>query len=815
MLVRRILITSSVFGSFLLANPVKSQIVPDNTANTSITNNCQNSCNINGGELAGQNLFHSFSEFNIGANENVYFANPGVANIFSRVTGNNTSEIFGTLGVSGGNANLWLLNPNGILFGEGAVLDIGGSFVATTADQIQFGNDNSFSAIPQAQENLALLTVDPSALFFNQMGQQGSILVERSNIRVSSGQNITLLGREVDETPGILLQNSSLNAPEGNINLGAIADKAEIGIDSGFKLHFPENSIKGDITLTQNSLLEAGGMTSSSIYIQGDFVTLAEESAIVINNLGDFHGGEIKLEVNNLLIEENSEISSFTTGAGNSADINLKAEESVEVIGKDNSVFQQFLLQNVQLADSSLVNSSIIQTLTQGIGDAGNIKVEAQNLFIDRGARIISSTFDRGATGNINIDVADTFEITGSGLLTGSIAFVPGKAGEINVSTDRLSIAQGGIISSSTLGNGDAGNLNIKASSSIEIKDTPANSFIPTGVYSNTVWGSGRGGNLSIHTMKLMVKGGSDISASSGAVTNTGTIPFGGKGGKVTINASESLNISGASADGNFFSSILSDTTTNSPAGDLIINTGNLVLNNQGFISASSIGKGDGGNIFINATGSINLSGAEVSNLQQLLIDGLQGQLKIENIKGGIAALTLTEGDAGDITIQTPQLNLRNGALISTATFGNDDAGNLKIDASESINLVGAAIISPTFGNGNAGKIELNTKNLNVLEGSAIASASVNSGNAGDLSIFASESINLANVVPDLLFSGSISTGTYAGTGFSGNLTIDTQRLSIAGGANIETNNIEFLIRKTKHIVESAKQHYSSGTTDY
>ena len=335
------------------------------------------------------------------------------------------------------------------------------------------------------------------------------------------------------------------------------------------------------------------------------------------------------------------------------------------------------------------------------------------------------------------------------------------------------------------------------SSSLIEIKDTPANSFIPTGIYSNAVWGIGKGGNLRIDTPKLPISGGSTISASSGGITNNNNVidlvPSGGKGGNITVNAIESININGASADGRFSSSILSDTTTNNPAGDLVINTGSLTLSDRGFISASSVTTREGGNISIHAVKSVDVSGGDVSNLQQLLLDGFQGNLNIGNIRGGIAALTFGNNRAGNIAIKTPQLNLKNGAIVSTASFGEGNAGNLDIDVLDNSDLVGAAIISSTFGAGNAGEIDLSTKNLNIKQGSTIASASVASGDAGDLSIFASESIVISSVIPELLFSGGISTGSYAGGGSSGNLAIDTQRLSLEDGGNIETNNLAFL----------------------
>ena len=124
---------------------------------------CTGSCNIGGGIQRGSNLFHSFSQFNVDQGATVLFLDPGVTNILTRVTGNQRSNIFGTLGVSGGNANLFLINPNGIIFGPNAKLDVRGSFVGTTANAIQFGNQGFFRA---SASQVPLLTVNPSALFY-------------------------------------------------------------------------------------------------------------------------------------------------------------------------------------------------------------------------------------------------------------------------------------------------------------------------------------------------------------------------------------------------------------------------------------------------------------------------------------------------------------------------------------------------------------------------------------------------------------------------------------------------------------------------
>ena len=162
-------ITSLSFANAFYANCASAQIIPDSTLgneNSTVTSTGSVD-SINGGATRGANLFRSFGEFNVGEGRSVYFTNPaGIENILSRVTGGNPSQILGKLGVLG-NANLFLINPNGIIFGQNASLDVRGSFVGTTASAIGFGNQGFFSATNPSTPSL--LTVNPSALLFNQI----------------------------------------------------------------------------------------------------------------------------------------------------------------------------------------------------------------------------------------------------------------------------------------------------------------------------------------------------------------------------------------------------------------------------------------------------------------------------------------------------------------------------------------------------------------------------------------------------------------------------------------------------------------------
>ena len=260
-----------IFVSTLLskANPALSQITPDNTlgAESSTVNPRDETNNsIDGGALRGQNLFHSFQEFNVGEGREVYFANPdAVSNIFSRVTGSSQSNILGTLGVLkdtashiDGAANLYLINPNGIVFGENAALDLQGSFTATTAEGIEFGEGGLFSAVAPGE---SLLTISvPLGL---QFGSNPGSIINRSfvedetgdfvGLQVPTGENLTLVGGDIS------FEGGEATASGGNIEIGGLEEVGTVTFNNEASLSFPKDVGKADVTLTNQADINVRG----------------------------------------------------------------------------------------------------------------------------------------------------------------------------------------------------------------------------------------------------------------------------------------------------------------------------------------------------------------------------------------------------------------------------------------------------------------------------------------------------------------------------------------------------------------------------
>ncbi|MBC7969041.1 MAG: filamentous hemagglutinin N-terminal domain-containing protein [Verrucomicrobia bacterium] len=184
-----------------VSQPAFAQVIPDRTlgsessvVNSDVLIRGLTSDRVDGGARRGANLFHSFLEFNVAAGRGVYFSNPiGVGNIFSRVTGSNASNLAGRLGVLG-TANLFLLNPNGIIFGPNASLDVAGSFTASTARDLLMADGTVYSATNPSASSLLTVSV-PLGVQFGK-DQPKATITNRGNL--STGQDLTLEAGNLD-----------------------------------------------------------------------------------------------------------------------------------------------------------------------------------------------------------------------------------------------------------------------------------------------------------------------------------------------------------------------------------------------------------------------------------------------------------------------------------------------------------------------------------------------------------------------------------------------------------------------------------------
>ncbi len=412
---------------------------------------------IRGGAVRGSNLFHSFQEFNVSEDGSVYFANPeGITDIFSRVTGDNPSNIFGKLGVLG-DANLFLINPNGIVFGENASLDVGGSFVATTANEIEFGEQGSFSANnPQTPR---LLNVSPSALFFNAVENQGKItnfsrvsgLNGETNItggpiglQVPNGETLALIGGNV------LLDDGNLTAKGGRVEVGSIeTGNVELNqIENGLMFDYDAVNNFGEVKL--------------------------ENTAVVDVTAGN--GGDIAVNGKNIIVDNSIITTGIAEGRGSinsqAGDINLNASEQITI---DNSDIDNAVLQNA-------------------VGNTGDLIIDTKNLSLND-SNISITVRGQGKAGNLIVNASESINLTRESLSSEEELGEPGgllnqverggegEGGNLIVETPRLSVSNGSKVQVANFGIGNPGELRIN-SSQIDVFNTPdSDNQFSTGIF--------------------------------------------------------------------------------------------------------------------------------------------------------------------------------------------------------------------------------------------------------------------------------------------------------------------------------------------
>ena len=246
---------------------VSAQSITSSSPQTQV-NLSPNQIDISGGIRSGGNLFHSFGQFGLNAGQVANFqSNPNIQNILGRVTGGNASIINGTLQVTGGPSNLFLLNPAGIIFGQNAQLNVSAAFTASTANGIGFGNNQWFNAI--GSNNYATLSGTPSTAGF--LAGSGGSLLNAGNLSVAQGQSLTLLG-------GTVINTGTLTAPGGTITIAAVPGGRSVRLTDSNSL------LSIELPLAPNAALNSSTFTPQTLPALLTGGNLASTTGLTINN---------------------------------------------------------------------------------------------------------------------------------------------------------------------------------------------------------------------------------------------------------------------------------------------------------------------------------------------------------------------------------------------------------------------------------------------------------------------------------------------------------------------------------------------------
>ncbi|MHC5939170.1 two-partner secretion domain-containing protein [Nostoc sp.] len=764
---------------FCSENHALAQIIPDGTLGNNSSKvtpnvNIKGSAadRIDGGATRGANLFHSFHQFNVDKLQRVYFANPtGIKNILTRVTGSNISNILGTLGVNGG-ANLFFLNPNGILFGKNARLDVAGSFVGTTANSFVFGDGLQFSAT-NPQTPSPLLTVNPSALLFNQIAvapiQNNSVSpagldpsgFDTFGLRVPDGQSLLLVGGDIS------MDGGRLNAFGGRVELGGLAAGGTVGLNmdgNNLSLSFPEGVERTDVSVTNAARLDVAAGDGGNIAIYGRNLNIAGGSELVAGirpSLGsvDSQAGNITLNVTGAIKVDASSIwSAVYNTSGNSGSIRINAESlflsngsylESGTFGNGNggSIFVQ------ASGPVSLVNSHINSTVETGaVGAGGDINITAGSLSLANGAQlltIVRGTSDtlpagRGDAGNVNIDVRDAVTIDGvnNGRVSAVDTYVDnkaiGNAGDINITAGSLYLTNGAQLNGSIYGQGNAGSVFVQASDSVSL----ANSNILSAVGTEAV---GKSGDINIKAKTLSLTDGQLIASTLGR----------GKAGSVFVQASDSVSL---------INSIIGSSVQNEAVGnggDINISAGALSLSDGASLFVSTYGQGNAGNVFVQASGRVSLAN--------------------NSFIGSNVAKQVVGSNGGDINITAGSLSLTNGASLNASTSGQGNGGSIFVQASDSVSLTNSNMLNSVDSGaaGNGGDLNIKAKTFSLTDGAALVTSILGKGNAGSVFVQASGRVSLA--------SGSFISSNVVGVGTGGDINITADSLSLTDGAALLT----------------------------
>ncbi|MBD2463186.1 CHAT domain-containing protein [Oscillatoria sp. FACHB-1407] len=669
----------------LLASvPVQAQSIraEPNSAGTVVDQN-GNRFTITGGTQSGSNLFHSFEQFGLSAAEIASFVSrPDIQNILGRVTGGQASLIDGLLEVTGGNSNLYLLNPAGILFGANARLDLPASFYATTATGIGFGN-NTFNAV--GSNNYAALIGNPDSFAFT-LSQAGAI-VNAGNLVVNPGESVGLIG-------GTVVNTGTISAPGGTITLAAIPGAnrvrvSQIGSLLSLELEPPDGSWDGinPLPFTPLSLPE--------LLTGGDIATA---TGLVTNP-----DGTIRLSSTSVPIQPGTAITSGTLNTATDATISTDAMNRVSAVPQINVLGDRVALLAANLNASATNGGGTVRIGGdyQGQGSVFN----ASRTFVSQDSTITADALESGNGGRAIVWADETTRFLGT--ISAQGGQTAGDGGFVEVSGAQNLLFEGLVNVGAT--NGQLGTLLLDPTNITiwDSTDSPGVTAalpdifaadLPGDVFINSTTLAGQTGNIILEatndiTIRNVAGGGIALNfVPGGSITFTADSDGSGAGDFI-MNAGSSIDTAGR---------------------NITISGTNLTLTN--LETGSNGGNAPGGVITLTATEDITVDGLSSANFP---ITGDAGD-------GG--AITLNAG--GDITI-SPVIGVRSFSQTNVANAG--DGGAISFTAGGDI-TVGNILDSTSSGglnSGDGGAITLTSTAGSITTGGVSASSSSNSGTAG------------------------------------------------------------------------------------
>ncbi|MEM8639919.1 MAG: hypothetical protein AAGG51_14060 [Cyanobacteria bacterium P01_G01_bin.54] len=768
------ILLSSIVIQGLLTAPVLAQDVTGVLGTT--VDMTGGTYQIEGGHQHGVNLFHSFDHFSPSMMP-VVFDNlstvpmTAIERIFVRVLNSGTGSVINnTIGLLDDSlpADIFIIDPQGITFGHNAGLGSGVSLISSTAETIRFADGSEFSALDSTTPSPLTVSI-PTALnfvntasgitlqgaghniapgFFPNSLETGT---PTTSLTVDNGRSITLVGGDVT------LDGANLLAPQGQINVGSVGTNSTIALEGNTLIpNYDGVTNFGEITLSNLASLDASGDGGGQIQVQGRQISLDDGSLIFSNTTDTIDGQDITV---------------IATGSLNINGTNTMGDVPSGVIAQTNAF-----------------------GLGGGVGGAGgNVQITTPSLSLDNGGQIAATTYEEGGAGGGLIINAPIINIQGiSPGLSGPTGFFTdagggsSPSGDITITTEQLTVDNGAAISATASFDAIAGDIQITNAQEITITGT--NSQI-----SASTFGSGDAGSILLDSAQITLREGGRLLVSTDDDGNAGTVNVNGEqltvlsGSEVAANTFaagaagriqitvDDLRVDGVGDSASRISSSVGSkmsTTATGSGGEVLVRANTVQLSNGGQLLASTFAPGDGGRIQVDVSESIEIMGFGNTNADGQAPSSIATQVA-----------SSATGHAGQIEVNTPRLQIRDGGAVTAGTGGQGSGGSLMINATDSIEITGSSN-SPTTGIGtrtltaaNAGNLSITTNTLQISDQGTVTVESLGIGNAGNLDIDA-RYIRLDN-------NASITGATDSGQG--GNLDLDAMHIVMLFDSEIST----------------------------
>lgn len=599
------------------------------------------------GMLKGNNLFQSFGTFNLVNGESATFSgSANVQNILARVTGGSPSSIDGTINSSIAGANLFFLNPAGVMFGANAQVNVSGSFVVGTANYVKLSDGNIFYADvnhPIADQGLTSAPV--SAFGFLTPTPQPVSFV---NSQIGSQPTSPLTGIQVIGGD-ITLDGAALLTPGGNLSFLSAASSGEVPFSltpSSTQYSTAATTVSqfGSINLKNGARAEIDGIGGGSVVIRGGKITV-DNSDITSGNTGNVVGGDISVQADQLTLSNVGVISAESFGGADAGSIGVNVADKLTISETGSQISARTMTAgnsgDVSITAGSIdLNSGDIFSVADGgsSGHAGTVTANAGSMTMEGNARMHSQSLGSGAAGTVNLTLSGALSMTDTASIDANTV-VSGNGGDVNVSASQINMTGQALISANTFSSGNGGNVTVRTGS-LSIQGSGSEPFGSLGITAQTfdsgnagtinvtagnlslsggaiissasidagMFGSGNGGSVSITTNQGQLAGRSSITASSQA-SNAGSVQItaadsltlldgssisssaGENGGDVTLKVGRLLYLTNSNIQA--FAGVISflGQQTGLTGGNILIDPEFIILNNS-FISANDLSPG-------------------------------------------------------------------------------------------------------------------------------------------------------------------------------------------------------------------------------